>query len=162
MEGNGMAEAGAKPVVDAKTAGLFKAYDVRGVVPDELTPEIAYRIGRAIVTYLQPDEVAVGRDMRVSGPVLSAALIEGIRDQGANVADLGMVSTDALYFAVGKYGYPAGVMITASHNPAAYNGFKICREQARALSLDAGIGEIRDLVLGGDFPEPSGGGGDVQ
>ena len=163
MEGNGMAEAGGKPVVDAKTAGLFKAYDVRGVVPDELTPEIAYRIGRAIVTYLRPDDVAVGRDMRVSGPALSAALIDGIRDQGANVADLGMVSTDALYFAVGKYGYPAGVMITASHNPAEYNGFKICREEARALSLDEGIGEIRDLVLGGEFLEPSGGRrGDVQ
>ena len=71
---------------DKKLASLFKAYDVRGVVPDELTPEIAYKIGRALVVYLQPDEVAVGRDMRVSGPALAASLIAGIRDQGANVA----------------------------------------------------------------------------
>jgi len=144
-------------VSDTTIAGLFKAYDVRGVVPGELTPETAYRIGRAIVVYLKPEDVAVGRDMRVSGPALSAALIDGIRDQGANVVDLGLVSTDALYFAVGKYGYPAGVMITASHNPAEYNGFKICREEARALSLDEGIGEIRDLVLANEFPEPADG-----
>ena len=131
---------------------LFKAYDIRGIVPQELNPDIAYRIGRALVVFLKPDQVVVGRDMRVSGPLLSAALIDGIRDQGADVVDIGMVSTDALYFAVGKYGFPAGVMITASHNPAAYNGFKICREEARALSMDSGIGEIRDLVLAGEFP----------
>jgi phosphomannomutase len=89
--------------------------------------------------------------------VLSAALIDGIRDQGANVADFGLLSTDALYFAVGKFGFPAGVMITASHNPPEYNGFKICREEARALSLEEGIGQIRDLVLTNDFPEPAGG-----
>src|SRR4051794_9459731 len=146
-----------------KIGSLFKAYDVRGIVPDELTPEIAYRIGRATVLYLGADEVAVGRDMRVSGPALSAALIEGIRDQGANVADFGLVSTDALYFAVGKFGFPAGVMITASHNPPEYNGFKICREEARALSLEEGIGQIRDLVIANDFPPPANGRrGDVQ
>jgi phosphomannomutase len=142
---------------------LFKAYDVRGVVPDELTPDIAYRIGRAVVVYLGCDEVVVGRDMRVSGPVLSAALIDGIRDQGANAVDVGLVSTDALYFAVGKFGYPAGVMITASHNPGEYNGFKICREEAKALSFEEGISQIRDLVLANDFPEPaSGKRGDLQ
>ncbi len=142
---------------DATLAKLFNAYDIRGVVPDELTPEIAYRIGRAIVVSLQPEEVAVGRDMRVSSPALAASLIEGIRDQGANVADLGLVSTDGLYFAVGKYGYPAGVMITASHNPAKYNGFKICRDEARAISLDDGLAAVRDLVLANEFPEPAGG-----
>src|SRR4051794_9786881 len=115
---------------DPTTIGaLFKAYDVRGLVPSELTTDLAYRIGRAVVVYLGCDQVAVGRDMRVSGTMLSAALIDGIRDQGADVVDLGLVSTDALYFAVGKYGFPAGVMITASHNPADYNGFKICREE---------------------------------
>ena len=138
--------------LDPSVGNLFKAYDIRGIVPQELDPEIAYRIGRALVVFLAPDQVVVGRDMRVSGPALSAALIDGIRDQGADVVDVGMVSTDALYFAVGKYGFPAGVMITASHNPAAYNGFKICREEARALSMDSGIAEIRDLVLAGDFP----------
>jgi phosphomannomutase len=138
---------------ESSTIGsLFKAYDVRGIYPDELTPEIAYRIGRAVVVYLGVDSVAVGRDMRTSGELLSAALIDGIRDQGADVADLGLVSTDGLYFAVGKYGYPAGVMITASHNPAEYNGFKICREDAKALSFEAGISQIRDLVVANEFP----------
>lgn len=136
---------------------LFKAYDVRGIVPQELSPDIAYRIGRALVAFLQADQVVVGRDMRVSGPQLQAALMDGIRDQGADVIDIGLVSTDTLYFAVGKYGYPAGVMITASHNPAAYNGFKICRDEARALSMETGIADIRDLVVSGEFPEPASG-----
>jgi phosphomannomutase len=117
-----------------------------------LTPEIAYAIGRAMVASLELDEVAVGRDMRVSGPALSAALIDGIRDQGADVTDIGLVSTDALYFVVGRFGYSAGVMVTASHNPAKYNGFKICREEARALSLSTGLAEIRDVVLQGQPP----------
>src|SRR5688500_4135030 len=146
-----------QPATGDKIGGLFKAYDVRGVVPDELTPEVAYKIGRALVASLRPEEVAVGRDMRVSGPAIAGALIDGIRDQGADVADLGLVSTDALYFAVGKYGYPAGVMVTASHNPPEYNGLKICREEARALSLDTGLAEIRDLTLTGDFPAPADG-----
>jgi phosphomannomutase len=90
--------------------------------------------------------------MRISSPLLAAALIEGIRDTGANVVDVGMVSTDALSFAVGKYGYPAGVMVTASHNPPEYNGFKISREEARALSLDEGLDEVRDRVVDGDLP----------
>ncbi|MCC6704457.1 MAG: phosphomannomutase/phosphoglucomutase, partial [Thermomicrobiales bacterium] len=141
-------------MTDGQSIGsLFKAYDVRGVYPDELTPDIAYRIGRAIVAYLDVDAVAVGRDMRVSGDLLATALIDGIRDQGADVADVGLVSTDGLYFAVGKFGYPAGVMITASHNPAEYNGFKICREEARALSFEAGISQIRDLVIADEFGE---------
>ena len=135
-----------------RAASLFKAYDVRGIVPDELTPALAREIGRAIVATIQPDTVVVGRDMRVSSPLLASALIEGIRDAGADVVDIGMVSTDALSFAVGKFGYPAGVMVTASHNPAEYNGFKITREEARALSLEEGLDEIRDHVVVGDLP----------
>ena len=146
-EGNGWGDADA-----AQINALFMAYDVRGSAPDELTPEIAYAIGRAAVVSLELDEVAVGRDMRVSGPALSAALIDGIRDQGADVTDIGLVSTDALYFVVGRFGYSAGVMVTASHNPAKYNGFKICREDARALSLSTGLAEIRDFVLQGHLP----------
>ncbi|MEX2314617.1 MAG: phosphomannomutase/phosphoglucomutase [Thermomicrobiales bacterium] len=134
---------------------LFKAYDIRGIAPDELTPDIAYRIGRALVAYLGADNVCVGRDMRVSGPLLASALIEGIREQGADVTDIGLISTDGLYFAVGRYGFPAGVMVTASHNPAEYNGFKLCREQARPLSMDEGIGEIRDLVIANQFSDPA-------
>ena len=152
-----MGEAGGQQAVGdpAEVGALFKAYDVRGVVPDELTPEVAHAIGRALVAHLRPDEVAVGRDMRVSSPAIAAALIEGIRDAGSDVSDLGLVSTDALYFAVGKYGYPAGVMVTASHNPPEYNGLKICREEAKALSLDTGLGQIRDLVLSGKLPPPA-------
>jgi phosphomannomutase len=146
-EGNGWCGADV-----AQINALFKAYDVRGSAPDELTPEIAYAIGRAVVASLELDEVAVGRDMRVSGPALSAALIDGIRDQGADATDIGLVSTDALYFAVGRFGYPAGVMVTASHNPGKYNGLKICREDARALSLSTGLAQIRDVVLQGQLP----------
>jgi len=141
----------------AVVGSLFKTYDIRGIVPSQLTPDIAYKIGRGLVLTLGVDSVAVGRDMRVTGELLCAALIDGIRDQGASVDDLGLVSTDALYFAVGKYAYPAGVMITASHNPPEYNGFKICREEARAVSFDDGIGQIRDLVVAGDFPERASG-----
>ncbi len=146
---------------NAVISSLFKAYDIRGLVPEELTPDTAYKVGRALVAYLGVDAVAVGRDMRVSGEMLSAALIDGIRDSGADVTDIGLVSTDALYFAVGRFGYPAGVMITASHNPAGYNGFKICREEARALSMDEGIGQIRDLVLADDFGAPADRRGDL-
>jgi phosphomannomutase len=156
---NDAALATLEPMDDA-VGKLFKAYDVRGTVPAELTPDIAYRIGRGVVAYLDVDAVVVGRDMRLSGPAMQAALMDGIRDQGAGVIDIGLVSTDTLYFAVGKYGFPAGVMITASHNPANYNGFKICRDGARALSLDTGIGEIRDMVVTGDIPEPRGKRGD--
>ncbi len=141
---------------------IFKAYDVRGIVPDELDADLAYKVGRALVLFLQPEQVAVGHDMRVSGDALAGAMIDGIRDQGADVVDLGLVSSDALYFAVGKYGYDAGVMITASHNPPAYNGFKICKQEARALSLDDGLDRIRDLALAGEFPEPEKRGDIVQ
>lgn len=135
-------------------AEIFKAYDVRGVYPQELNPEIAYKIGRALVVYLKAKQVVVGRDMRVSSPALASAIIDGILDQGADVCDIGLVSTDCLYFAVGKSGYDAGVMVTASHNPPEYNGFKLCRQEARPLSMDQGIGEIRDLVLRDQFPDP--------
>jgi phosphomannomutase len=140
------------PAARARASSLFKAYDVRGIVPDELTPEIAREIGRALVSVLTPDTVVVGRDMRVSSKLLASSLIAGIRDAGADVVDVGLVSTDALSFAVGNYDYPAGVMVTASHNPPDYNGFKIAREGARALSLDDGLDAIRDLVVSGQLP----------
>jgi phosphomannomutase len=135
-------------------ASLFKAYDIRGTYPDELDPELAYRIGRAFVSYLGADVVCVGRDMRLSSPALAGGLIDGIRDQGADVVDIGLISSDGLYFAVGRYGYPAGVMITASHNPGEYNGFKLCGREARPLSMDQGIGEIRDMALSGNYAAP--------
>src|SRR5947209_19700338 len=134
---------------------IFSAYDVRGIYGENLTGEVAYRIGRAAALYLNAPEIALGRDMRLSSPQLADALLQGIVDQGVNAVDLGMTTTDGLYFAVGKFNYPAGVMITASHNPPEYNGMKFCRAQAFPISLESGLAEIRDLAVSGHFTEPS-------
>ena len=133
---------------------IFKAYDIRGVYPDTLDEDLARDIGRAYVNHLglSGSRVIVARDMRLSGEALENAFIEGVTEAGADVLDLGLVSTDALYFAVGHLGEPGGAMITASHNPKEYNGFKLCREDAIALSLEEGIGQIRDLILSGKTP----------
>ena len=131
---------------------IFKAYDVRGVYPDEINEETVYRIGRAFVEYLHPTTVAVGRDMRISSPSLAAALTRGLAEQGADVVALGLTTTDELYFAVGKFNYPAGIMVSASHNPKQYNGLKWCRENAIAISSETGGDAIRDLALAGNFP----------
>lgn len=132
---------------------IFKAYDVRGVYGETLHTETAYLIGRSAAQYLNVPEIAVGRDMRVSSPQIAEALIRGISDQGVNVVDLGQITTDGLYFAVGKFNYSAGAMVTASHNPGKYNGIKFCRAQAFPISLDTGLGDIRDLAVGGKFAE---------
>ncbi|MFN8554577.1 MAG: phosphomannomutase/phosphoglucomutase [Candidatus Obscuribacterales bacterium] len=135
-----------------KTATLhdvFKRYDVRGVYPSELNEELAYQIGVQFVKLLNARTVVLGRDMRVSGPQLFEALAQGIADGGAQVIDIGLVSTDALYFAVGKYHYDGGIMLTASHNPAEYNGMKFTRQNAEALSLETGLAQIRDAIMNG-------------
>ena len=142
-------------VPEVQLPDIFKAYDIRGVVPDELPPELAYDIGRAFVSYIGLGRFAVGRDMRLSSPDLAGQLIQGMVDQGADVTDIGLVSTDGLYFAVGSGGYDAGCMITASHNPGEYNGFKLCRSEARPLSIDQGIGAIRDMLKTGSVPAPT-------
>ena len=134
---------------------IFSAYDIRGIYGDTLTDAVAYRIGRAAAQYLDVPEIAVSRDMRVSSPQLAAALIRGITDQGVNAIDLGMNTTDGLYFAVGKFNFSAGVMITASHNPAQYNGMKFCRAQAAPISEETGLADIRDLAVSGHFAEPT-------
>ena len=133
---------------------IFKAYDIRGVYPDTLDEDLARDIGRAYVNHLglSGSRVVVARDMRLSGETLEKAFIAGVTEAGADVLDLGLVSTDALYFAVGHLEEPGGAMVTASHNPKEYNGFKLCREDAIALSLDEGIGQIRDLILSGKTP----------
>ncbi|MGN6675305.1 MAG: phosphomannomutase/phosphoglucomutase [Thermomicrobiales bacterium] len=131
---------------------IFKAYDVRGIYPGELNEDIAYQIGRAFVAFLGVDRVAVGRDMRLSGPALAGALLQGIAAQGAEAIDLGLTSSDELYFAVGKFGYPAGVMVTASHNPAEYNGLKMCRAEAIPLSESTGLTDIRDMIVRDAIP----------
>jgi phosphomannomutase len=131
---------------------IFKAYDIRGVYPDELDGDAAHAIGSATIAHLRAKKVAVARDMRRSGPELMAELIRGMVEQGAAVTDLGLCSTDELYFAVGKYGFDAGVMVSASHNPAKYNGFKFCREQAISISSETGLNAIRDIALKGVLP----------
>ena len=134
---------------------LFKAYDIRGIYGENMTDEVAYRIGRAAAQYLNVPEIAVGRDMRVSSPQLAAAIIRGITDNGTNAINLDLITTDGLYFAVGKFNYAAGVMITASHNPGSYNGMKFCRAQAFPISEETGLADIRDLAISGNFAEPA-------
>ncbi|MDP9018012.1 MAG: phosphomannomutase/phosphoglucomutase [Candidatus Eremiobacteraeota bacterium] len=131
---------------------IFKSYDVRGIYPSELTDDVAYEIGRAFVALLNAKTIVVGRDMRPSGEKLFESFARGATEAGADVVYVGMVSTDALYFAVGKYEYDGGVMITASHNPAQYNGMKFTRDRAQALSLDTGLSTIRDQILAGTMP----------
>ena len=137
-------------VVDA----VVKAYDVRGVVPDQLDEALAHDVGRAFVEVLGASEIVVGYDMRPSSPGLAGAFAEGASLAGADVTMIGLASTDQLYFASGHLDRP-GAMLTASHNPAQYNGIKLCREKAQPVGADTGLREIRDLVVSGDFaPSP--------
>ena len=129
---------------------IFKAYDIRGVYPEQLDEQTGRAVGRAFASFLQPEQVVVGRDMRLSSPSVCAALIEGLRQQQANVLDLGMVSTDQYYYACATLGRP-GVMVTASHNPAQYCGFKMVREMPYLLSGDEGIQDLRRLIETEDF-----------
>ncbi len=125
---------------------LFKAYDIRGIVPDELDEDMAHAIGRATASFIGAGPIAVGRDARIHSPTLASALIEGIRDEGLAVLDLGLVSTPMLYFGVESLSAAAGVMVTASHNPAEYNGFKVCRAHAIPVGEASGLREIEALV----------------
>jgi len=124
---------------------LFKAYDVRGVVPDELDEDLARSIGAAFAEWSGVEAVAIGRDCRLSSPSLAAALGDGITSRGADVIDIGLASTDLLYFTSGSRSV-AGIMLTASHNPPEYNGMKFCLPGARPVGQDTGLGEIRDLT----------------
>jgi phosphomannomutase len=133
--------------------GIFKAYDVRGLVPSQLHPEVARRIGRALVDYLGAKRIAVGRDCRLSSPELSAAFVEGARSQGAEVTDIGVVGTDVLYYHVASRELDGGAIITASHNPKEWNGLKLVRQGALALSGDAGIREIREALVAGRYAD---------
>ncbi len=135
----------------ANLAAVFKAYDVRGTVPDQIDEELARRVGSAFVRVTGSPAVVVGHDMRPSSPGLAGAFAEGAAAAGADVTMIGLASTDQLYFASGFLGL-AGAMFTASHNPAAYNGIKLCRSYARPVGLDTGLAEIRDLVRGADVP----------
>jgi len=136
---------------------IFKAYDVRGIYGKDLDETTAYFFGRGLVRYLNCRNAVVGRDMRLSSPQLTENIIRGISDEGCDVTDIGMTSTDGLYFAVGKFGHDCGVMVTASHNPSQYNGFKVCKTDAVPLSGDQGLNDIRDIIKK-DLGDPPGGG----
>ena len=142
----------------AISPAIFKEYDVRGTYPDQLNDAAAYAVARAFVAQMAVTQVAVGRDMRLSSPSIAAAAMRGIVDQGAEAIDLGMTSSDELYFAVGHYGYQAGVMITASHNPGNYNGLKFCLKDAVPVSSQTGLNQVRDMVLGNTIPDGRPGG----
>ncbi len=120
----------------------FKAYDVRGKVPSELNSDIAYAIGRAYADATGAKRVCIGYDIRLSGPSLYDALAKGLNDAGVDVVNLGMVGTEMVYFATAYYGYDGGVMLTASHNPAEYNGMKMVRQESRPISSDTGLNDI--------------------
>ena len=133
---------------------VFKAYDIRGIYPSQLDEETAYGIGRAFVTFLGVETVIVGRDMRLSSPQMHANVIRGLTEQGADVIDIGMVSTDQYYYACANLGH-AGMMVTASHNPKEYSGFKMVRKMPQLLSGDTGIQELRQIVADDAFATPT-------
>jgi phosphomannomutase len=133
---------------------IFKAYDVRGLYPQEVTEEVFLQLGRAFAAFLGPGRVAVTRDMRLSSPSLSAAFIEGVTTQGGHVIDYGLAGTDMMYYAVASAGLDGGAQITASHNPKQYNGCKLVRAEAFPLSGESGIREMKEMMLGGTLPPP--------
>ena len=135
----------------------FKAYDVRGRIPDQLNEDIARRIGRAYAEVIRPRQVVVGHDIRLSSEAIKAALIEGLQQQGVDVYDIGLCGTEEIYFATSHAGMDGGIAVTASHNPKDYNGMKFVREESRPISADTGLLDIRRLAELNEFtpaPQP--------
>jgi phosphomannomutase len=143
-------------------AEVFKAYDVRGLYPEEVTEELFHQLGRAFVAFLGPGRFAVTRDMRLSSPSLTRAFIEGAVKQGGHVVDYGLAGTDMMYFAVAADGLDGGAQITASHNPGQYNGCKLVRKDAFPLSGESGIKEMKEMILAGKIPPPEGTPGSIE
>lgn len=126
---------------------IFKAYDIRGIYPTEINADLVYKIAQAYVKLIKPKKVTVGHDMRLSGEEFRDALAKGLTDAGVDVIDLGLISTDQMYFAVVHLGLDGGIMATASHNPKEFGGLKLVRAKAAPISGDSGIYQIRDLVI---------------
>ncbi len=124
----------------------FKAYDVRGRIPDEINDALAYQIGRAFAAFVKPRKVVVGRDIRQSSAALLAALTHGLTDSGVDVSDIGLCGTEGVYFATFARQFDGGIMVTASHNPPDYNGMKFVREQSRPISADTGLKDMQALI----------------
>jgi phosphomannomutase len=132
---------------------IFRAYDIRGVYPADIDEEAYYRIAKAYTYLFQPTTMVVGRDARVTSAQLAESLISGFVDAGVDVIDIGGITTDMLYFAVGAYDYSGGIVVSASHNPKEYNGAKMVREKAAAISSDTGLFDIRDALKAGKDKE---------
>jgi len=132
---------------------VFHAYDVRGIYPEGVNEELAEKIGLGLAAQLGPGPVGIARDMRPSSTPLCAALTAGLKKAGREVVDFGMLTTPCFYYGVGSLGLAGGVMVTASHNPAQYNGFKICREKTIPIGRDSGLKELEESILAGDLPE---------
>ena len=131
----------------------FKAYDLRGRIPEELNEEIAYRVGRAFVEFTRAKKVVVGHDIRLSSPDICQAVVRGLRDQGADIYHIGECGTEEIYFSTSHFDMDGGIMVTASHNPKNYNGLKFVREEAKPISRDSGLREIERLVRRNSFRE---------
>ena len=134
-----------------KEITCFKAYDVRGRVPDQLNEDIARRIGRAYAEVIKPEKVVVGHDIRLSSEAIKAAVSAGLMEQGVDVYDIGLCGTEEIYFATSHAGMDGGIAVTASHNPKDYNGMKFVREESRPISADTGLQEIRALAERDEF-----------
>ncbi len=130
----------------------FKAYDIRGRIPDEINADLIYQIGRAYAAFIKPKKVAVGRDIRLTSEEFAQALIRGLTDSGVDVVDIGLCGTEVVYFATFHYKLDGGVMITASHNPPDYNGLKLVREQSKPIGADTGLKDIAAMISSGSFP----------
>lgn len=130
----------------------FKAYDLRGRIPDELNNDLAYRIGRAYARYVQPEKVVVGHDIRLSSPEICDALTEGLLDSGVDVFHIGECGTEEIYFVTAHFAMHGGIVVTASHNPKDYNGMKFVREDSKPISGDTGLKEIERTTELNDFP----------
>ncbi|MEQ8763785.1 MAG: phosphomannomutase/phosphoglucomutase [Planctomycetota bacterium] len=134
-------------------AGIFKAYDIRGTVPEQLDANLAEHIGNAFASFLGAERLVVGRDMRTHSPDIQAGVIRGIQRAGCDVIDIGLASTPMAYYAIGSLECDGGLNVTASHNPPQYNGFKLCREKAIPLSEVTGIADIEKLVESGQWTD---------
>jgi phosphomannomutase len=130
----------------------FKAYDIRGRIPDELNNELVYQVGRAFAAFVKPKQVCVGRDIRLTSDEFSKELIRGITDAGVDVIDIGLCGTEGVYFATFHWKLDGGVMVTASHNPPDYNGLKVVREQSKPIGSDSGLKEIAAMISSGKIP----------
>ncbi|MBW2967969.1 phosphomannomutase/phosphoglucomutase, partial [Candidatus Woesearchaeota archaeon] len=132
---------------------VFKAYDIRGVYPEEIDEELAYLVGKAFVSHLKCRSVVIGRDMRTSSQRLFDSLAKGMTEMGADVTDIGMVTTPMLNFAVAHLKFDGGIMVSASHNPGKYNAFKMIRPPALQMGAGSGMEEIKTLVVKGEFKD---------